>query len=113
MRSHEKLTVLRDAPSASVLAWIHRAEARAIVRELALHGRDAALETYREHAPPADRAGGLLLRLSDPVMRAAARALTAVVGPPTATPLTLAPFSYSTAAARSRLFCSIMLPRRR
>ena len=57
----------RERWRADPLAWIHRAEARAIARELG-----AGLASY-----PADvLKGKLLLRLSDPVMRVAARELT-------------------------------------
>jgi len=56
------------------LAWIHRGEARAIVAELVRGGCPASEVVFREDAvagPPRR----LLLRLSDPVMLAAAQAL--------------------------------------
>jgi D-alanine-D-alanine ligase-like ATP-grasp enzyme len=59
--------VVREAWRLDPLAWIHRAEARAIAREL-----DSKMVAYRQSAV----AGGkLLLRLSDPVMREALREL--------------------------------------
>jgi len=65
-------TVLREPWRADPLAWIHRAEARALAIEL-----DAPLRTF-------NRDGGLL-RLSDPVMLRAVGSLTAAgipyVGP--------------------------------
>jgi D-alanine-D-alanine ligase-like ATP-grasp enzyme len=59
--------VVREAWRFDPLAWIHRAEARAIAREL-----QAGIATY----PELPR-GRLLLRLSDPAMRAAVRAIRA------------------------------------
>jgi hypothetical protein len=67
------LTVLTDAWHAHPLAWIHRAEARAIADELRATGRNAHLQTFRGVAP--STSGRLLLRLSDPVMLRATRVL--------------------------------------
>jgi D-alanine-D-alanine ligase-like ATP-grasp enzyme len=57
------------------LAWIHRGEARAIAGELRRAGR--AVTKVRFHADAVSKlpAGPLLLRVSDPVMQAAAEAL--------------------------------------
>ena len=79
-----RVTVVRERASAHPLAWIHRAEAREVAAELRAAGRAVELV-----ALPADLArlppGPLLLRLSDPVMLVATRALTAAsipyVGP--------------------------------
>jgi len=80
-----RVTVVRERARAHPLAWIHRAEAREIAEELRAAGRDVALVEL-----PADDVarlprGPLLLRLSDPVMLTATRALSAAsipfVGP--------------------------------
>jgi D-alanine-D-alanine ligase-like ATP-grasp enzyme len=72
------LTVVVIEPwRAHPLAWIHRAEARAIVDELRRSGR-AVTQTeirLRQDAVADLPPGPLLLRLSDPVMQAAAQAL--------------------------------------
>lgn len=68
------LTVLADAWRAHALAWIHRAEARAIVRELRDNCREVNVETFRGALPKAST--NLLLRLSDPVIVRATRLLT-------------------------------------
>jgi D-alanine-D-alanine ligase-like ATP-grasp enzyme len=60
----------RPAP----LAWIHRAEARSIAAELAQAGSPARLLRFDPCTSPVD--GPLLLRLSDPVMLEAVKALT-------------------------------------
>jgi D-alanine-D-alanine ligase-like ATP-grasp enzyme len=52
------------------LAWVHRAEARAIARELRALGRNVRLARFSGEASA--RAGILVLRLSDPVMLRAA-----------------------------------------
>ena len=71
-----RVTVVRERSRAHPLAWIHRAEARAIAVELRAAGRDVALVELPvddfARLPP----GPLLLRLSDPVMLAATRALS-------------------------------------
>jgi D-alanine-D-alanine ligase-like ATP-grasp enzyme len=56
------------------LAWIHRGEARAIAGELRAVGHAVREVLFREEAV-ADIPPGALLRLSDPVMQAAAAAL--------------------------------------
>jgi D-alanine-D-alanine ligase-like ATP-grasp enzyme len=56
------------------LAWIHRGEARAIAAELRRTGRAVAEIQFREDAVGSLPPGPLLLRLSDPVMQAAAQA---------------------------------------
>jgi D-alanine-D-alanine ligase-like ATP-grasp enzyme len=71
-----ELTVLHETWGLHPLAWIHRAEARSVARELVRAGHAAALLRYREGRVSALPPGPLLLRLSDPVMLAAARALT-------------------------------------
>src|SRR2546423_730911 len=73
--SSTSITVLHDRVSASPLAWIHRAEARSIARELRQAGHSVRLLPFREDAVATLRQSVLLLRLSDPVMRTAARAL--------------------------------------
>jgi len=57
------------------LAWLHRAEARAMVAELRAARRRVDVRTFVRDALPAG--GRILLRLSDPVMVDAARALAA------------------------------------
>lgn len=57
------------------LAWIHRGEARAIAGELRRAGRTVAEVQFRQDAVADLPPGPLLLRLSDPVMQAAAQAL--------------------------------------
>ncbi len=57
------------------LAWIHRGEARAIAGELRRAGGAVTELVYREGALGRLPPGPLLLRLSDPVMLAAAQAL--------------------------------------
>jgi len=68
------VTVLRERWRAHPLAWIHRAEARALAAELARAGRAVTLALFDEKSvsalPP-----GALLRLSDPVMLRAVHAL--------------------------------------
>jgi D-alanine-D-alanine ligase-like ATP-grasp enzyme len=67
------LTVLIDPWRVDLLAWLHRTEARAIVRELRAGGRVVHVRAFdREDLPQAAR---ILLRLSDPVMVDAARSL--------------------------------------
>jgi D-alanine-D-alanine ligase-like ATP-grasp enzyme len=60
------LTVLIDPWRADLLAWLHRAEARAIVRELRAAGRIVHVRGFDRRDLP--RAARILLRLSDPVM---------------------------------------------
>jgi D-alanine-D-alanine ligase-like ATP-grasp enzyme len=69
------LTVLRDAPQLHPLAWIHRSEARALAGELRGAGRAVRLARFKSDLLPDPASGPLLLRLSDPAMLAAARAL--------------------------------------
>ena len=57
------------------LAWIHRGEARAIAGELRRTGRAVTEVRFRQDAVGALPSGPLLLRLSDPVMQAAAQVL--------------------------------------
>jgi D-alanine-D-alanine ligase-like ATP-grasp enzyme len=69
------LTVLIDPWRIDLLAWLHRAEARALVRELRATGRIVYVRRLdRQDLPQAER---ILLRLSDPVMVDAVRALVA------------------------------------
>ena len=72
------VTVLREAWRPHPLSWIHRAEARSIGDELRRAGYVVRLEGYRSDSVPNVRSGPLLLRMSDPVMFAAAQALTRV-----------------------------------
>jgi ATP-grasp domain len=68
--------VLCDPWRAHLLAWIHRAEARSITAELRRTGRTVSLKAYGEKSnglPPSEPP---LLRVSDPVMLEAVRALT-------------------------------------
>jgi D-alanine-D-alanine ligase len=71
-----RLVVVRDAPRLHPLAWIHRAEARSIVEELRGAGCDVRVAGFGADAVRRLPPGPLLLRLSDPVMLKAARALT-------------------------------------
>jgi glutathione synthase/RimK-type ligase-like ATP-grasp enzyme len=68
------ICVVHERWRPSPLAWIHRAEARSIAAELADAGLPARL--LRFDAVTKSREDLLLLRLSDPVMLEAARALT-------------------------------------
>jgi D-alanine-D-alanine ligase-like ATP-grasp enzyme len=69
------VTVLIDRWRAHPLAWIHRAEARSLVRELTGAGDSVSVQTFTGawSKPP----GRLLLRLSDPEMLLAAELLCA------------------------------------
>ena len=69
------VTVLIDAWRPHPLAWIHRAEARAIARELRDAGHAVRCLAFREDAIATLTRDPLLLRLSDPVMLVAVRAL--------------------------------------
>ena len=66
--------VLHERWRPSPLAWIHRAEARSIAAELTQAGTPARLLRFDACTRPGD--GPLLLRLSDPVMLEAVKALT-------------------------------------
>jgi D-alanine-D-alanine ligase-like ATP-grasp enzyme len=82
-----QICVVADPWRAHPLAWIHRAEARSIAAELRRAGHEITLTRYRRGEPFA--AGTPLLRLSDPVMLLATRALSdegvAYIGPGAAT----------------------------
>jgi D-alanine-D-alanine ligase-like ATP-grasp enzyme len=69
------ITVVRESWRPHPLAWIHRAEAGAIARELRRSGRTVSVAVYREDAVSGLPPGPLLLRLSDPVMFRATHAL--------------------------------------
>jgi D-alanine-D-alanine ligase len=69
------LTVLIDPRRIDLLTWLHRAEARAIVRELRAAGRMVDVRAFDHESLP--QAAPILLRLSDPVMVDAVRALAA------------------------------------
>jgi D-alanine-D-alanine ligase-like ATP-grasp enzyme len=77
------LIVLVDRWRFDPLAWLHRAEARAIVAEQRAAGRAVEVRSFDPDRLPRD--ARILLRLSDPVMRDAVRALeasgTAYCGP--------------------------------
>jgi glutathione synthase/RimK-type ligase-like ATP-grasp enzyme len=79
------VTVLREAWRPHPLAWIHRAEAKAIADELRRAGRAVTLVDFREDAVSRLPSGSLLLRVSDPVMLHAAtrlsRAAVSYLGP--------------------------------
>jgi hypothetical protein len=68
-------TVVRDSWRPHPLVWIHRAEANAIAGELRHAGRQVSSAVFREDAVARLPRGPLLLRLSDPVMLRATRAL--------------------------------------
>ena len=69
------VTIVCESWRPHPLAWIHRTEAHAIAEELRRSGVAAGLVRFREHAVSSLPEGPLLLRLSDPVMLSAARAL--------------------------------------
>jgi len=69
------LTILCDAWRPHPLAWIHRAEARAIAAELRGTGYKVRFVRFHNDSIAGLAPGPLLLRLSDPVMLAAAHAL--------------------------------------
>jgi D-alanine-D-alanine ligase-like ATP-grasp enzyme len=79
------ITVVREPWRVHPLAWIHRVEASAIASELRRSGRAVSVAVYREDAVARLPRGPLLLRLSDPVMLRATRALEqasiAYIGP--------------------------------
>jgi len=66
------LIILIDPWRIDPLAWLHRAEARAIARELRRAGYGVEVRAFDPHALPQDVR--ILLRLSDPVMVDAVRA---------------------------------------
>jgi D-alanine-D-alanine ligase-like ATP-grasp enzyme len=68
--------VLCEPWRAHPLVWIHRAEARSIAAELRRTGRTVSLATYGEKSIDLPPSGPPLLRVSDPVMLEAVRALT-------------------------------------
>jgi D-alanine-D-alanine ligase-like ATP-grasp enzyme len=70
-----KVTVVYEGWRAHPLAWIHRAEARSLIEELRRAGYAVRAERLRNHAAANSLVEPLLLRLSDPVMRAAVQAL--------------------------------------
>lgn len=69
------LTILIDPWRVDPLAWLHRAEARAIVRELQAARRAVDVRAFDRDA--LQRVAPILLRLSDPAMLDAVRAFTA------------------------------------
>jgi len=70
------LTVLLEPWRPHPLAWIHRGEGREVAAELRRAGHAVRIVHFRTHGVAKLPAGPLLLRLSDPVMLAAADALT-------------------------------------
>jgi len=68
------IRVLYERWRPSPLAWIHRAEARSVAAELARFGMPSRLQRFDAAASSAG--GPPLLRLSDPVMFEATKALT-------------------------------------
>jgi len=68
-------TILIDPWRLDPLTWLHRAEARAILRELRAAGRAVEVSVFDRRALP--RGAWILLRLSDPVMVDAVHAFTA------------------------------------
>jgi D-alanine-D-alanine ligase-like ATP-grasp enzyme len=83
------VTILCDRLRGHPLAWIHRAEARSIARELSDDGYKTNVVAFDPARVDAFVGESVLLRLSDPVMRIAAQTLTrasiAYVGPNAAT----------------------------
>ena len=71
------VVVVRERWRPHPLAWIHRAEALSVVRELRAAGGDVRVELLRLDAVARLPTGPLLLRLSDPWMLEAAQALSA------------------------------------
>lgn len=69
------VTVVYESWRPHPLAWIHRAEARSIARELRRSGHAVDLVRLRENAVSSLPPGALLLRLSDSLMLSAAHAL--------------------------------------
>jgi len=70
------VVVVRERRHPHPLSWIHRAEAQSIVEELRGAGCDVSVERFGADSARRLPPGPLLLRLSDPVMLDAARALT-------------------------------------
>jgi biotin carboxylase len=75
------VTVVYEAWQPHPLAWIHRAEARSVAGELRRSGYGARLVRFRDDLVIRLAPGPLLLRLSDPVMFAAARTLARAARP--------------------------------
>jgi D-alanine-D-alanine ligase-like ATP-grasp enzyme len=75
------VTVLRESWRPHPLAWIHRAEARSFAEELRRAGYAVRLVRFRDDSVSALPPGLLLLRVSDPVMRAAVQTLTRAARP--------------------------------
>jgi len=71
-----RVVVVRERRHPHPLSWIHRAEAQSIVEELRGAGCDVSVERFGADSARRLPPGPLLLRLSDPVMLDAARALT-------------------------------------
>ena len=71
------LTVVCERPGLGPLAWIHRAEARGVARELAAAGNRVRLACLDARAPELLRGERLLLRVSDPRMLSLTSALAA------------------------------------
>jgi D-alanine-D-alanine ligase-like ATP-grasp enzyme len=82
------VTVLRESWRLHPLSWIHRAEARSVADELRHAGHSVRFEQYRNEFVSKLSSEPLLLRVSDPVMFAAAQALARArrpfLGPSTA-----------------------------
>ena len=70
------VTVLRESWQPHPLAWIHRAEARFFAEELRRAGYAVRLVQFRDDSVSDLPSGLLVLRVSDPVMRAAVQTLT-------------------------------------
>jgi D-alanine-D-alanine ligase-like ATP-grasp enzyme len=68
--------ILRESWHPHPLAWIHRAEACSLARELRRMGYAVQLARFREESVSAVPTGVVLLRVSDPVMFTATQALT-------------------------------------
>ena len=75
------VTILYEPRRLHPLAWIHRAEARSIAAELRGAGHSVKFLRYHAGAIGNLPAGPLLLRVSDPLMLTAARALTRAARP--------------------------------
>lgn len=75
------ITVVHEAWRPHPLAWIHRAEARAVAGELRRVGHDVQLVRYQDDSVAKLASEPILLRLSDPVMLTAVQALTSARRP--------------------------------
>ena len=104
------VTILCEPWRAHPLAWIHRSEARSIAAEMRRAGRTVRLAVYNEKSTNLPPSVAPLLRVSDPVMLEAVRALTRASQPyigPSAAVMEICYDKYEAycAAARSGVDC--------